>query len=45
MSVPGLPGVFVIGDAALVLGRDGKPLPGLAAVAISVRWLRPTVVR
>lgn len=33
LSVPGLPGVFVIGDAALVLGRDGKPLPGLAAVA------------
>jgi NADH:ubiquinone reductase (H+-translocating) len=32
-SLPGQPNVFVIGDAAEVLGADGKPLPGLAAVA------------
>ncbi len=32
-SVPGLPNVFVIGDAADAADADGKPLPGLAAVA------------
>jgi NADH dehydrogenase len=33
LSVPGLPDVFVAGDAAAVTGPDDKPLPGLAAVA------------
>ena len=33
MDVPSLPGVFVIGDTASFL-RDGKPLPGVAQVAI-----------
>ncbi|HEV2548653.1 MAG TPA: NAD(P)/FAD-dependent oxidoreductase [Stellaceae bacterium] len=33
LSVPGHPGIFVIGDAALVLDRNGKPLPGVAPVA------------
>lgn len=33
LSVPGRPEVFVVGDAALAFGRDGKPLPGLASVA------------
>ena len=33
LSVPGLPNVFVIGDTALALGEDGKPLPGVAPVA------------
>ncbi len=32
-SLPGRPNVFVIGDAAQVPGPDGKPLPGLGAVA------------
>jgi len=32
-SLPGHPDVFVIGDAAQVRGEDGRPLPGLAAVA------------
>jgi NADH dehydrogenase len=32
-SLPGLPDIFVIGDAAHALGPDGRPLPGLAAVA------------
>lgn len=34
LSLPGRPEVFVIGDMALLEGRDGKPLPGLAAVAV-----------
>ena len=33
LSVPGHPEVFVIGDAALVIGPDGRPLSGLASVA------------
>jgi len=34
LSVPGRPEIFVIGDLALCLGEDGKPLPGVAPVAI-----------
>jgi NADH dehydrogenase len=34
LSVPGHPEVFVIGDVASLDGKDGKPLPGLAPVAI-----------
>ncbi len=33
LSLPGHPEIFVIGDTAHVLGRDGRPLPGLAPVA------------
>ena len=33
LTVPGQPGVRVIGDAALAKSADGKPLPGLAPVA------------
>ena len=34
LSIPGHPGVFVVGDAAVFLHQDGKPLPGVAQVAI-----------
>jgi NADH:quinone reductase (non-electrogenic) len=34
LSVPGHPEIFVVGDLALAKQRDGKPLPGLAPVAI-----------
>jgi NADH dehydrogenase len=34
LSLTGDPWVFVIGDAAHCLSPDGKPLPGLAAVAM-----------
>jgi NADH dehydrogenase/putative oxidoreductase len=33
LRVPGLPRVFVIGDTALSLGWEGKPVPGLAPAA------------
>jgi NADH dehydrogenase len=33
LSVPGHPGVFVIGDTAAASGADGSPLPGTAPVA------------
>jgi NADH dehydrogenase len=34
LTLPGHPEVFVIGDMALSLGADGKPLPGVAPVAM-----------
>lgn len=34
LSVPGHPEAFVIGDACVFLHQDGKPLPGLAPVAM-----------
>jgi NADH dehydrogenase len=34
LSIPGHPEVFVVGDAAAFLHRDGMPLPGVAQVAI-----------
>jgi NADH:quinone reductase (non-electrogenic) len=34
LTVPGHPGIFVIGDLAVVKGPDGQPLPGVAQVAI-----------
>ncbi len=34
LSIPGHPEISVIGDAASVQGKEGKPLPGLATVAI-----------
>jgi NADH dehydrogenase len=33
LTVPGHSEIFVIGDTAHALGRDGQPLPGLAPVA------------
>lgn len=34
LSIPGHPEVFVIGDAASAMDKNGKPLPGLAPVAV-----------
>lgn len=34
LSLPGDPRVFVIGDLAALAGDDGKPLPGVAQVAM-----------
>jgi NADH dehydrogenase len=33
LSLPGHPDVFVLGDTALALDRQGRPLPGIAPVA------------
>ena len=33
LTVPGHPEIFVIGDTASAVGKDGNPLPGLAPVA------------
>ncbi len=34
LSVPGHPEIFVLGDTASAAGADGKPLPGVAPVAM-----------
>jgi NADH dehydrogenase len=34
LTVPGFPEIHVVGDLALVLRRDGAPLPGVAPVAM-----------
>jgi NADH dehydrogenase len=34
LTVPGYPDIFIVGDLALSEGEDGKPLPGVAQVAI-----------
>ena len=34
LSIPGDPWIFVIGDAAHCVDKDGQPLPGLAPVAM-----------
>jgi NADH dehydrogenase len=36
LSVPGHPEVFAIGDIALVLGADGKPVPGVSPAAMQM---------
>ena len=33
LNPPGRPNVFVIGDTALVVGSDAKPVPGIASAA------------
>jgi NADH:ubiquinone reductase (H+-translocating) len=34
LTIPNYPDIFVVGDLAAVPGKDGKPLPGVAQVAI-----------
>jgi NADH:ubiquinone reductase (H+-translocating) len=34
LTVPGYPDIFIVGDLALSQGENGKPLPGVAQVAI-----------
>jgi NADH dehydrogenase len=34
LSIPNYPHIFVLGDAACALDKKGKPLPGLAPVAV-----------
>jgi len=36
LSVPGHPEIFVIGDAAFVAGKDGKPVPGVSPAAMQM---------
>lgn len=34
LTIPGHPEIFVVGDLALVTGKDGKPVPGVAPPAM-----------
>jgi NADH:ubiquinone reductase (H+-translocating) len=34
LTIPDYPNIFVIGDAACVLGKDGKPIPAIAPAAL-----------
>jgi NADH:ubiquinone reductase (H+-translocating) len=34
LTIPGYPDIFIVGDLALSLDQNGKPLPGVAQVAI-----------
>jgi NADH dehydrogenase len=46
LTVAGHPGVFVIGDLASLTRNDGKPLPGVAQVAIQQgRWATHNILR
>ncbi len=36
LSLPGHPEVFAVGDMALVLGDDGKPVPGVSPAAMQM---------
>jgi NADH dehydrogenase len=38
LAVPGLDGIYVIGDSAAAPGADGRPLPALAQVANQQGW-------
>jgi len=45
LTIPNYPDIFVIGDLALSVGKDGKPLPGVAQVAIQGGAYAGKVVR
>ena len=34
LTIPNVPNIFVVGDLALVIDKDGKPVPGVAQPAI-----------
>ncbi|MDX2163569.1 MAG: NAD(P)/FAD-dependent oxidoreductase [bacterium] len=44
-SIPGHPNIFVIGDLAHFKGSDGKPLPGVAQVAIQQGKFAAAVIK
>jgi NADH dehydrogenase FAD-containing subunit len=46
LTVPGHPEIFVVGDTALTMSREGKPLPGVAQVAMQGgRYAGRTIAR
>jgi NADH dehydrogenase len=46
LSVPGLPDIFVIGDMASLADTRGRPLPGVAQVAIQQgKWAAANILR
>jgi NADH:ubiquinone reductase (H+-translocating) len=45
LTVPNYPNIFVTGDLATVAGKNGKPLPGVAQVAIQGGTYAAKVIR
>jgi NADH:ubiquinone reductase (H+-translocating) len=45
LTIPNHPEVFVVGDMAHALGKDGKPLPGIALVAMQQGMYFAGIVR
>lgn len=45
LTVPGYPDIFIVGDLALSLNEKGKPLPGVAQVAIQGGAYAAKVIR
>lgn len=45
LTVPGYPDIFIVGDLALSQGEGGKPLPGVAQVAIQGGAYAATTIR
>jgi NADH dehydrogenase len=45
LTVPNYPDIFILGDLAHALGKDGKPLPGVAQVAIQGGVYAARVIR
>jgi NADH dehydrogenase len=45
LSVPGHNEVFAIGDMALVLGKDGKPVPGVSPAAMQMAGLVARIIK
>ena len=45
LSIPGHPEVFAIGDMALVLDQDGKPVPGVSPAAMQMARKIARIIR
>jgi NADH:ubiquinone reductase (H+-translocating) len=45
LTVPNYPDIFIVGDLALAVGKDGKPLPGVAQVAMQGGTYAAKVIR
>jgi NADH dehydrogenase len=45
LTIPGFPNIFVVGDLALANDKDGKPLPGVAQVAMQGGAYAAKVIR
>ncbi len=45
LSLPGRPEIFAIGDLALVLQADGKPVPGVSPAAIQMASLVAKIIK
>lgn len=45
LTIPNFPNIFVVGDLALLNGKNGKPLPGVAQVAMQGGKYAAKVIR